>query len=187
MRFVSKYQKFSIKIRPHIETVQATGLKQIIQQGLSCQFETGDVTDWEVKAAYATFKFNGMPTEEDEVTAIDPLYRLSSFDTSTIEDPETRKLYETVLLNSFSNGVDYIYVPRPELVAPWPAYDRYAPKGDMPAQLVQKLLDDGHSLHETLVYEREHQNRPDVVFAIEQALLEKRQPVEVEEEDTVVA
>jgi hypothetical protein len=188
MRFVSKFQKFSIKIRPHIEVVQANGQRHIVQQGLFCQFEPGDVTDWEVKAAFATFKFNGMPTEEDEVTAIDPLYRLSSFDTSTIADPETRKLYEVVLQNSFSNGVDYIYVPKPEVAPPWPTYDRYKAKGEeLPAAIVRRVLEDGHSLHTVLEYEREHQNRPDVVFAIEQAILEHREPVEEESEDIVVA
>jgi len=183
MRFVSKNQKFSIKIRPHVETVQMNGIKTVIQQGLLAQFMPGDVTDWEVKAAYATFKFQGMPTEEDEVTPIEPLYRLSSFDTSTIQDPEERKLYEQVLLNSFSRGVDYIYVPKPEVPAPWPTYDKFKGK---PEALVEKLLLDGHDLHEVLSYEKDNQNREEITFAIEQAILDSKTVVE-EEEDIVTA
>lgn len=183
MRFVSKFQKFNIKIRPHIETVYANGVRQVEQQGLVAQFLPGDVTDWEVKAAYDTFKFNGMPTEEDEVTPIDPLYRLSSFDTSSISDPEERKLYETVLQNSFSNGVDYIYVPKPAVAPPWPAYDTF--KGT-PEKLVERLVEDGHSLHAVLEYERDHQNREKVIFAIEQAILDKRQPAVAEDDESFV-
>ena len=182
MRFISKNQKLQVKIRPHIEVVQATGARHILQSGLMAQFMPGDVTEWEVEQAYKTFKFNGMPTEEDEVTAIDPLYRLSSFDTATIHDPEERELYEQVLKGSFANGVDYIYVERPELAPPFPAYDSF--KGAT-AELVKKLQADGHSLHSVLEYEQSHQNRSDVIFAIEQGILDAK-AVE-EEEDTVVA
>lgn len=152
--------------------VLANGNRQVIQQGVTADFHHGDITEWERRLALEKFLFNGMPTELDEVTPIDPTYRLSSFDSADIDDPELRKETEEKLMTSNMNGIDFIAVERPKLAPPWPTYDVWKPGKGNPfiPSLLEKLVEDGISLESTLVYERENLNRSHVVEALEGAL-----------------
>ena len=172
MRFVSLYGRYAIQLRPQISEVFASGDVRVTQEGLYASFEPGDLRDHEREAAIARFQFRGRFQERDEFTPVDPDYRLSVFDTDkTARDQnwtlEVKTEVESRLINSQYHGSDFIYVPDLELVPPWPRYDGY--RGSV-ANLVKKLVDEGHDLQATLAYERDMQNRPEVIEAIEAAL-----------------
>lgn len=87
-RYISKFRRYKITVRKHVEMVLANGSKNVIQQGITCEFKhvsESPVFNHEKELAKRTFKFRGTLQEEDEATPVDPVYgvnsRLGVFDT----------------------------------------------------------------------------------------------------------
>jgi hypothetical protein len=86
MRFVSQHRRFKRSVREHITMNLANGRVQVIQQGVTCEFDEHDVTEHDKEVARRTFKFRGAYQEQDEATPVDPLmHRLSTYDTERAE------------------------------------------------------------------------------------------------------
>lgn len=176
MRFASKYGRMTVQIQPQITETYATGGTTIIQNGVYAVFrparEGYSLQPFERELVLAHWKFNGLYQELDEVTMVDPDYRIGVFDSLLDQqehrrDDEMRVRIEQELIRT---GTDYDYVmalPATTVPPPWPLYDDF--QGTV-RQLLKKLEEDGHNLEQVLVYERAMQNRPALVDALSQKL-----------------
>ena len=174
MRFVSKYTKYMVKIRDPIVEHYATGQSAEIQRGLIAAFDVSLVTGDERALARQHFSFNGFAQEQDLVTVVEPDARITAFDSRLAQaehgwTDEERELVEQKLIEvARLVPEDIIVLEDVRLAPPWPAYDSY---GGNAKQLVAKVEEDGFEFADVLAYERENQNRPEVVALLEQALI----------------
>lgn len=150
------------------------GQVQILQKGLSAKpWRWGDVTEWENLQALKHFEssFRGLGYDEN------PSHRLSTFDSLWAQEvngwtDEEREIVEARVRSGPGNGVDYIVVDTPRVPAPWPAYDKLRPQGKRTVEMVaEKIAETIAELEidpqHVLAYERENENRPAVIAAVE--------------------
>jgi hypothetical protein len=191
MRFVSKIRKYQICFQRDIIEHFATGESRVIQPLLNCEFDLfGSMRPYEIAAAREAFINRGLPLEADGITTIDPLYRFSVFDTEEFQKhhrltDEKRVELEQFLLNNFAYGTYYIMVEEPRVPAPWPTYDTVrGVKGSPTAlRIAEKVREDGFPVEDVIAYERQNQNRQDVIDALEALKVEEA----VEDESVVLA
>jgi len=184
MRFVSKYGRFGLQVRAHIEEAYASGLSRTTQRGLYAVFEPVGLLPDERELAVTTWSFNGLGQLEDEATTVAPDFRIGRFDsehTAGLEgwSDEERDLVEQTLLDYCRTSLDVLLVAEPTVPAPWPNYDLY--QGGTKA-LVRKLIDEGYDLADVLAYERTHQQRDDVILALEELLADPAALAELQPE-----
>lgn len=187
MRFISKYGKLIVQIRPQIEESYATGAVRVLQEAVSADFfpprEGGDLRPHEREAALNAWNFNGSYQEMDEATQVPPDYRIGVFDLDVVAadrgwSADLKAEVEAKLVSLTERHNHVIIAPTSSVPPPWPRYDEY---GGGVAALVRKIVDEGHDLEQVLTYERETQNREKVVEALEAAIAGP-----VAEEDEVV-
>src|SRR5262245_33132497 len=102
MRFVSKYARYMVQVRPQIVEAYATGANKVVQPQLVATFAVDLVTGDERALARQHFSFNGFAQEQDLVTIVEPDARISAFDSRLAQaeqgwTDEERELVETVL------------------------------------------------------------------------------------------
>jgi hypothetical protein len=171
VRVLSRFGRYGVQLRPQINEAYAAGHSRTIQEPLYAMFREGLLTGEERRVAYERWTFNGFYQEQDEVTIVSPDYRIGVFDSiqAQIENSwsdEVRKEIENKLVELAAKFPNDMYVmPVTELQPPWPAYDAY--QGEV-ADLMRKILEDGYAWEDVLVYEREHQNREQIVEALEE-------------------
>lgn len=173
MRFVARYGRFGIQLRPHIAEAYATGMAKTIQEPIYANFSPDILGPVDREVAMATWgEWPGSYQEMDEVTAVPPDYRIGVFDTdletfAQAWDVETKLWVEEQLVD-YATRYNYIaIVPKTLVAPPWPNYDAF--KGSVPA-LMRKLVDEGHDLNEVLAYEHAVQGRGKITQAIEELL-----------------
>ena len=172
MRFVSKYAKYMVQVRPQIVEAYATGQSKVIQPQLIAAFDVAFVGSDERALARAHFSFNGFAQEQDLVTIVEPDARISAFDSRKAQaengwTDEERQMVEAVLIdNARKLPEDLIVIEEVRAQAPWPTYDSF--KGS-PTALCKKIEEDGYDFLSVLNYERENQNRPEVISKLELA------------------
>lgn len=175
MRFVAKYKRYTVVFQREIVEHYATGQSRELQPYLGCEFDLyGSMTPHEVSVARDTFENYGLPTEVDNVTLIDPLYRFSVFDTVMFAkqkglDDAKRLELEEFLLSRDEYGSDYVMVEELRLVPPWPTYDKFRGVRGLPTAqgIARKVEEDGYDALEVVAYERQNANRQDVIDALE--------------------
>lgn len=182
MRFLSKFGRFGVQVRPQNQEVYANGMVRVVENQISAVFQPTGLTTAERDLAFKSFSFNGQLQEMDEVTIVQPDYRIGVYDTRDQQlaqgwSDELRKEVEAKLLEHCDRYGDVVAVPVIEIPPPWPRYDDYS---GTPAQLVRKLRDEGYELLDVLAYEREHQNRDKICEAISLALDEDVEQLEEE-------
>jgi hypothetical protein len=171
MRFISKFQSYKfIAVHEEVELL-ASGQAKRIAPGFICEFTHGGTNDYERDIALQTFKFNGVPRDESGTRHIDPVFRVSSYDTAVIENPDLRKKVEKALLAG-QGAENHILTEKPTVAAPWPSYDRLVAQGkrtvDMVAdKIASTVTDQGYDVSEVLAYEVANLNRPVVLAALE--------------------
>jgi hypothetical protein len=172
MRFISKYAKYMVQVRPQIVEAYATGQSKVIQPQLIAAFDVALVTGEERALARQHFSFNGFAQEQDLVTVVEPDARISAFDSRLAQaehgwSDEEREAVEALLTkNAEYLPEDLIRIERERLSPPWPSYDQFSGTRQ---QLAQKIEEDGYDVVDVLAYERENQNRPEIVAALELA------------------
>jgi len=181
VRFVAKYKKYNVIFQREIVEHYATGEQRTLQPYIDCQFDLyGSMLPHEIEAAREQFINYGLPVEVDGVTTIDPLYRFSVFDSVECQrlqgfDDAKRVELEQFLLNRPECGVDYILVEAPRLAPPWPTYDSFRGVRGLPTAeaIAKRVQEDGYEVAEVHAYERQNQNRQEVLDALEALLLEE--------------
>ena len=184
MRFISRFGKYGTVIRRDLVEYYASGASKVIQTPINAMFQEGRLLPAERELALTHFTFNGSYQEMDEVTTVAPDYRIGSFDTREAQqdnqwtDEERRQVEEELLRLAALAPGDLLAVPEIRLAPPWPRYDDY--DGSL-IDLMQKIVDDGYRLEDVLVYERENQERYEVIEALEQMIEDEQNVPTVEE------
>jgi hypothetical protein len=187
MRFVSRYGRYGIQLRPQILEAYATGQSKIIQDSIWANFSPDILTHIDRETALKTWShWNGSYQEMDEATTIPPDYRIGVYDSDAAAiregwDEELHQWVDEQLVDFVNRYNDIAIVPKTLLDPPWPKYDSF--KGSVPA-LMRKLVEEGHDLNEVLVYEEAVQGRGKIIEAINELLSdpEAREALGVEEE-----
>ena len=154
MRFVSKYGRYGVQVRPVIAEAFATGQVRIIQQPIHAIFNIHGITADERDFALTNFVFRGFYQEADEVSVVPFDYRIGVYDTDHAAasegwDADTKQFVESTLVELCQFG-DIALIPVIALAPPWPKYDSYR---GAPSQLIRKLVDEGFDLEAVLAYE----------------------------------
>ena len=172
MRCISKFAKYALQVRPQVVEAYATGATKIVQEQLVARFSLNAVQGEERALARQHFAFNGFYQEEDLVTIVEPDYRISAFDSIEAQaqegwSDEEREWVERALVREAEiHPQDLLVIEARRVEPPWPSYDAY--RGS-PTQLCKKIEEDGYEFASVLDYERENQNRPEVVAKLELA------------------
>ena len=173
MRFIAKFGKYAVQVRPQVVEAYATGGVKIVQTQLKAEFSIHIATPEERALARQMWTFNGFYQEEDWVTIVEPDYRISAFDSILAQaelgwtDEEREQVEQTLTEIARKIPGDVIRVEQKRAVPPWPTYDHFP---GTRADLLKKIADDGFDLAQVLVYERENQNRDEIVAFMEAAL-----------------
>lgn len=192
MRFVARYGRYGIQLRPMIAEAYATGMAKVIQEPIYANFSPDILGPTDREIAMQTWgEWPGFYQEMDEVTPVAPDYRIGVFDTDLEAraqgwDEETKLWVEEQLVD-YSVRYNYIaIVPKTLVEPPWPNYDTF--KGTVPA-LMRKLVEEGHDLNTVLTYEHAVQGRGKIIQAIEELLAdpEALDALQPEREEEVVA
>lgn len=141
------------------------------------QFHKGGLTEWEELAALERFDFSGLPE------GINPLTRVSMFDSEAYCAKYTNPNEYAARLAEIDERLEYlsklfpnefILVAKPAAPKPWPTYD-VTPVEDVEDEFgnveqqgiftMQGIT--GISPQEIRLYEVEHENRPEVIEAME--------------------
>jgi hypothetical protein len=142
-----------------------------VQRGLEAQFDPMGLTEYEKEQALERLSFHGLPMNSDTETEVSPVSRLSVFDSEAAKkekrwDDEEHDLVVQTLRESDRNGLDFIEVDAKVRPAPWKTYDNLTD----PEKIVELATEIGVPITDVLAYERENENREDVVTALEEAL-----------------
>lgn len=190
LRFVSPYGRYCCKIRKQKIELLADGSYRELLHGLYAQFQENEYNEREREAAYQRFGSQihmGARFEDQYLTVpASQEWRIGTFDTAWIDDPDDRKLVEEGLLSHRKNGIDFIQVERVRIQPPWPAYDKVKAGGrgrtneTVALEIAEKVQEDGHDVGMVIAYERENQNRPEVIAALEALTVEDAEPEEIE-------
>jgi hypothetical protein len=192
MRFVSRYGRFSIQLRPIIQEAYATGMARVLQEPIYARFAPDRLSHVDRETAMKTWaNWNGSYQEIDEVTTIPPDYRIGVYDTDEAAtqngwDEDTKLFVDESLTEYAVRYDDIAIVPKTLIDPPWPNYDTF--KGSVPA-LMRKLVEEGYDLQVVLEYEKAVQGRGKIVEAIERLIddPDARDALEPEREEEVVA
>jgi hypothetical protein len=169
MRFLSRYGRFGVQIRPVIQEAYATGMARVLQEPVYAMFRPEGMLAHERELALNHWSYNGLYQLDDEVSIMPPDYRIGVFD-SVLEQQtsgwsdELREEVENELIRLGEIYDTVMMVPATSVPPPWPRYDDY--RSGIPA-LVRKLVDEGHDLEQVLEYERANKNRPELCAQLE--------------------
>lgn len=167
-RFVSRYQRYSHGVREEIAETFSRGTR-VLQRPLEAQFDPRGLTDYEKETAAGKLHFHGLPEDADTGIDVSPMSRMSLFDSEEAKkqyrwSDEEHDLVVDTLRESDRNGLDFIEVETPKRPAPWNGYDKLTD-----AEQIAKLTIATETPVETvLAYERENENRDDVIAALEE-------------------
>lgn len=182
MRFAAKYGKYKRGVVSEMSEHYATGATAVIQKGVYAEFTPHGLRPHEREYVLARWSFNGLYQEMDEATTVEPDYRIGVYDSEVDQavkhwtDDERDLIEQTLLVDD-----DVLLLPRSSVQPPWPKYDDY--RGSV-GTLLKKLVEEGHDLETVLTYERESQNRPALVEALEAEINGDSEPAN---EEIVVA
>jgi hypothetical protein len=187
MRFISKYGRLQVQVRPQITEAYASGAIQVTQPQVLVQFDPTLLRIHERDLALKTWHFDGMYQEMDEATPVPPDYRIGAFDSvlAAVDNgwsEEVQRDIERKLSEQAERYPHIIVAPLTSVPPPWPRYDAY---GGSPTALVRKVIDEGHDLEQVLAYERESLQRAKVIELL-QAALAGEANAELEEEGVVL-
>ena len=172
MRFVSQSAPYTAQVQRHIAVALGAGLIEDRQEPIYARFEPYKLLPHERQIALERWSFTGLPQEADEVTTVQPDFRIGVFDSQEYQNEtgctdEVRELIEAKLMDQ-ALRYDRIFVaPKTLVQPPWPKYDEYR---GTPTALVRKLVDEGHDLELVLEYEEATQNRAAITAALLEAI-----------------
>lgn len=209
MRFVSHITKFGVGILPRRVEILGGGVEREIQPLFVAQFIRGDLHAEEAEMAQRIWRqLPGFTTEVDEVTITPHFKRLSTYDTESRanldryaeidramegewmpggrakwEPGATKKLVEQKLSAKAVVRDMFFQVEQAPVVAPWPLYDAFPGTAE---DLLEVLQAQGHNLVQALAYERQHEQRPEVMERLEAAIAEEASALGADVEEFVV-
>jgi len=185
MRVLSRYGRYSQQVRPQIAEAYANGVVKVTQTPLLAEFREGLMTPEERALCKQSWTFNGFYQEQDEVTPVEPDYRLGLFDSIQAQaqngwsDEDRRAVEEALIATAAREPNSIIVVAETRLAPPWPTYDTFDGSVN---DLCAKIIEDGFTFESVLAYEAENQDRPEVVGALKQLIADSEDARETLEE-----
>jgi hypothetical protein len=173
MRVLARYGRYSQQVRPQMSEAYANGVVKVTQTPLIAEFREGLMTPEERALCKQSWSFNGFYQEQDEVTPVEPDYRLGLFDSLKAQaesgwtDDERRLVEEALMRTAEREPNSIIVVHEAKLLPPWPTYDGFIGSVN---DLCSKIIEDGFTLESVLAYEEENQDRPEIVAALKQLI-----------------
>lgn len=188
MRFISMHDQFGVLVQGEIREQYATGTSRVLTREIAAYFKPDMLRPHEREFALTQFNFRGLYQELDEVTTVQPDYRIGVFDSVLSAEAngwtdEEREMVEQRLLSDAERYESIVVAPHASVPPPWPRYDAYRGTAQ---KLMQKLVSEGYDLSTVLTYERETQNRDNVVEALEGLLVDPNAVSELASEEVVV-
>jgi hypothetical protein len=168
-------RRFHASASPQIAEAYANGVVKVTQTALLAEFREGLMTPEERALCVQAWTFNGFYQEQDEVTPVQPDYRLGLFDTIQAQalhgwsDDERRQVEEALERAALAEPNSLIVVAVAKLPPPWPLYDVFDGSVN---DLCRKIIEDGFAFESVLAYEEENQDRPEVVAALKQLIVD---------------
>jgi hypothetical protein len=165
MRLIAQYPNYRIQVQPMRVKGLGDGTSETLQEPLYLQFDhDGLIYENEIAESKAHFSFKGQYQHQDEATPVDPIYRMSVFDTRTLDEGQ-REIAEAFMRHQLQIGnTDFIIVESTPIPRPWPNYDRTKDA----KKIAAKVVEDGYKIQDVIDYERLFgQNRADVIEALE--------------------
>lgn len=183
MRFISPHRGYSACIRPPVQIFDKYGQPQVAERELTAEFDLYKYTrEWEVELAERELVFKGMPVEEHTGEPLPVVSRVSVFDSEEAQErlgwtDEERQAVETKLIK-WQRPEDHLLAVKPPAPLPWPKYTEQR----QPLRIRKMVEEFGLSPATVLEYEKENENRPEVIKALtelaeEQALATDREIV----------
>lgn len=175
-RFASRFAKYRFTARNGRDMVLADGQRQELTRELRVKFDRLTLQEDEIKFAIRNMVHKGLPIDRDTEEHFSPRSRISGLDTFRAQEfygwtDEEREIVEEKLRTSIHHGTDHIELVPVPTALPWPNYST-TPLEELVA--IAKAIG---VVDQALAYERENQNRPEVLEALSE------EPVE---EDVVV-
>lgn len=173
MRVIARYGRYAVQVRSQITEAYATGHTKVIQGQLIAHFHEGGLTPEERGLAKANWSFNGFYQEQDEVTPVEPDYRIGLFDSHVAQaqqgwsDEDRRTVEEELARLAVLYPTTLIVISQERALPPWPNFDSFT--GSL-NELCSKIVEDGYPFEGVLAYEEENQDRPEVVQALKQLI-----------------
>lgn len=177
MYVISRSSALTVPIRAQSTEYTSTGVVKEVHRALSVQFHrNAGAPDW-AKAAVSKLPGFGKGMGHNE----DPFSRVGVVDTDEEAKrqqwtSEEKKVVETALIGAKSNGIEYVICSAPKTARPWDKYDEF-----VGTDAVEKILYTveliGADPAMVLRYERENDNRPEVVDALESLIEEEEEGI----------
>lgn len=170
LRFVSPYTAFRLRVIAEDGVQLPNGLFNTTRPSFFAQFRGGDFTDYEKALAYERFgqiMRSGSRMEADMVTPASTDWRIGTFDTATIPDPDLRAEVEQRMLKKLDEpGMAQFFAlaEKPKVAKPWPKYDEIKSA----KAIVDTVNALGLNREDVAAYERDNQNRKEVLEALGQ-------------------
>jgi hypothetical protein len=184
MRFVSHIRGFSVQVVQPAVRYSNYGDRIVDREMYIAQFSGDLITNDDLDFARRVFEeggfINGRTTLLDEVTLTPIISRVSVYDTDEEAlrekwDPKFKEMVEEFLLERSVNHPDFRPIEEARVEPPWPTYDSFR---GTPAKLVEKIAADGYRPEVALTYERQNQNRAEVISALEVEIASQEAEVE---------
>lgn len=178
MYVISKSPSLTMPLRDSSTDYAPNGAVVKVNRALSIQFHrSGGAPDWAKDAVSKLPGFGkGMGHNEDPFTRVGVI----DTDEEAIRQgwtPEEKAFVEQALQNAPSSGIEYVICAAPKATKPWDKYDEFVGQ-DAVEKILYAIEFIGADPAHVVRYEKENQNRPEVIEAVE-ALIER------EEEDIV--
>lgn len=183
MLVVSKANRYSFVAIHTVDRDRHQNTGEDVQVGVQLDFRPFGLPQWAKEQAAEQMGYpKGMGHDED------PSQWFGMFDTEVANKiynwtPVQKAKVEKRLLESHSNGIDYVIVEKPKRKPPWPSYGKLKSQGkrtpEMVAQTIaDKVAEDGYDPEAVMQYEIENLARPEVISALQSIIT----PPVVEEE-----
>lgn len=180
MRFVAYGASYSHGVQSELGEPTATGYR-VTRRGLEAQFSTRGIKDHEIELAAKTLHVHGLPEDSIEGGPVSPRSRISVFDTEQAQrhfdwTDDERELVEKRLLESEMYGLELVKVDDPKRPAPWKGYDSL----EDVERILAAVEATGVDVSEVIAYERENEDREEVIAALTELLPEEEQSVVID-------
>lgn len=166
-RFVSKWGAPSVGVQHAVHEHYGTGEHRTLKRRIDANFHNVLVTDDDLAVALASFTFNGLPFDEESNSIVSPRYRVSVWDSEWAQqnegwtDDEIDLIVESLRKDS-GFGPEFVEVTVAATAAPFPGYD------DLSVEEIRQILFfTKHDPGPVVAYERENQNRLELIEALE--------------------
>ena len=179
-RFASKYAKYSHGV-PGEYWDEKTKSWQKTGRTLEAAFRPGGLTEYEVETCLQSFSFHGRPFNQDTGEEVSGRHRLSIFDSEkAMQDNHWEQFEHDLVVDALRKseqiGLEFIELTQPKRPAPWTGYDKLTDA----SEIANVVLVTETPITDVISYEKENQDREDVLAELESLLDPLEQEVTVQ-------